>query len=219
MRLSDCEGEVMNHVVLMGDSILDNGAYVADGEPIIEQLRSRLSRDDIATLLAVDGSVIETMPKQINKVPADGTHLVVSVGGNNALEYSPILRDSQTSGPALIRQLADAQVEFADKYRQMLGAILALHKRTAVCTIYDGVPGLEPEAVAALSVFNDAIIRAAVEFGVPVLDLRFVCNEIADYAKISPIEPSERGGSKIARAIQRVITGHDFTQAQAVIYR
>lgn len=209
----------MDYIVLLGDSILDNGAYVGGGEAIIEQLRSRLSRGDIADLLAVDGSVVETMPKQIAKIPGDSTHLVISIGGNNALEHSPLLRDLQASAADLMRQLADVQLEFASKYRQMLLAILALRKRTVICTIYDGVPGLEPEAVTALSIFNDVIIRAAVEFGLPVLDLRLVCNEVADYSSVSPIEPSERGGSKIARAIQRVISGHDFVRAEAVIYR
>lgn len=209
----------MNHVVLMGDSILDNGAYVAGGEPIIEQLRSRLPRGDRADLLAVDGSVIETVPKQIAKIPSDCTHLVISIGGNNALEHSPLLRDAQSSGPDLFRQFADVQLEFADKYRQMLLSILGLRKRTIICTIYDSVPGLEPEAVMALSIFNDVIIRIAVEFGLPVLDLRQVCNETADYSTISPIEPSERGGSKISRAILRVVSGHDFAWSEAVIYR
>lgn len=209
----------MNHVILMGDSILDNGAYVASGEPIIEQLRSRLPRGDRADLLAVDGSVIETVPKQIAKIPSDCTHLVISIGGNNALEHSPLLRDTQSSGPDLFRQFADVQLEFADKYRQMLLSILGLRKRTIICTIYDSVPGLEPEAVMALSIFNDVIIRLAIEFGLPVLDLRQVCNETADYSTTSPIEPSERGGSKISRAILRVVSGHDFAQSEAVVYR
>ncbi len=209
----------MDHIVLMGDSILDNGAYVAGGDPIIEQLRSRLPRGDRAELLAVDGSVVETMPKQIAKVPDDSSHLVISIGGNNALEHSPLLRDSQASAPELMRQLADVQQEFADKYRQMILAILNLRKRMIICTIYDSVPGLESEAVTALSVFNDVIIRIAVELGLPVLDLRLVCNESADYSAVSPIEPSERGGSKIARAILRVVSGHDFTRSEATIYR
>jgi hypothetical protein len=47
--------------------------------------------------------------------------------------------------------------------------------------------------------FNDAILRAAFEFRLSVIDLRLVCTEPEDHA--NPIEPSERGGRKIARAI------------------
>ena len=47
----------MNHIVLLGDSIFDNAAYVGGGPDVIEQLKSILPRDWQATLLAVDGSV------------------------------------------------------------------------------------------------------------------------------------------------------------------
>lgn len=53
----------MAHLVLLGDSIFDNAAYVPGGEPVIEQLRSRLPRTDRATLLARDGSIVATVPK------------------------------------------------------------------------------------------------------------------------------------------------------------
>ena len=49
--------------------------------------------------------------------------------------------------------------------------------------------------------FNDVILRVAFEHHLPVIDLRLVCNEPADYA--NPIEPSGRGGRKIALAIAR----------------
>ena len=46
----------MNHIVLLGDSIFDNGAYVQPGEPaVVEQLRAILPNSWKATLLAEDG--------------------------------------------------------------------------------------------------------------------------------------------------------------------
>ncbi len=51
--------------------------------------------------------------------------------------------------------------------------------------------------------FNDVILRVAFEHHLPVIDLRLVCNEPVDYA--NPIEPSGRGGRKIAGAIARAI--------------
>lgn len=47
--------------------------------------------------------------------------------------------------------------------------------------------------------FNDAILRAAFELRLDVIDLRLVCSEQSDYA--NPIEPSGAGGKKIAAAI------------------
>ena len=47
----------MKHIVLLGDSIFDNAAYVNGGPEVIEQLRSILPQDWQATLLAIDGNV------------------------------------------------------------------------------------------------------------------------------------------------------------------
>jgi hypothetical protein len=42
-------------------------------------------------------------------------------------------------------------------------------------------------------------INALPQLGLTVIDLRFVCSSTEDYA--NPIEPSSRGGAKIARCI------------------
>lgn len=49
--------------------------------------------------------------------------------------------------------------------------------------------------------FNDVILRVALEHQVSMIDLRLVCSEATDYA--NPIEPSGPGGLKIAKAILR----------------
>jgi hypothetical protein len=55
-----------------------------------------------------------------------------------------------------------------------------------------------------LTLFNDAIIRIATEYGVPVIDLRSVCIQDEDYA--NPIEPSSVGGEKIAKVIAGLVS-------------
>src|SRR6476659_6170002 len=84
----------MGHVVLLGDSIFDNARYVPDRPPVIEQLRRSLPVGWRATLLAVDGHVTNDVERQLCRLPADATHLVVSVGGNDALAESGILRET-----------------------------------------------------------------------------------------------------------------------------
>ena len=87
----------------------------------------------------------------------------------------------------------------------MVDTVLALKIPIAVCTIYDtNYP--EPQrrpVVSALSMFNDVITRVAFARGLNVIDLRLICDEPADYA--NPIEPSSRGGEKIARAIAELV--------------
>ena len=72
----------MPHVVLLGDSIFDNAAYVGGGPGVITQLRAQLSPDWQATLKAVDGSTTEDISDQPAQLPPTATHLVLSVGGS-----------------------------------------------------------------------------------------------------------------------------------------
>lgn len=48
----------MTHVVLLGDSIFDNAAYVASGPDVIRQLRQCLPESWRASLRTIDGAEI-----------------------------------------------------------------------------------------------------------------------------------------------------------------
>ena len=192
------------HVVLLGDSIFDNAAYVGGAPDVVRQLRGALPQGWKATLLAVDGAVTRDVARQLARLPADATLLVVSVGGNDALGEAHLLsQPARTIGDGVM-VLANAQRQFAQRYQAMVEAVLAARLPVALCTIYDGnFPGAEGEVIAAaLSLFNDVITRAAFSSELPLIDLRLICSEEADYA--NPIEPSEQGGDKIARAIARL---------------
>src|SRR5262245_1820079 len=76
-RLGEPLGVLMSHVVLLGDSIFDNAAYVPDRPPVIEQVRRGLPRGWKATLVAVDGHKLADIATQLPRVPADVTHIVV----------------------------------------------------------------------------------------------------------------------------------------------
>lgn len=45
----------MTHLILLGDSIFDNAAYVGEQPDVIEQLRAKLPEGWNATLKAIDG--------------------------------------------------------------------------------------------------------------------------------------------------------------------
>ena len=81
------------HVVLLGDSIFDNQAYVPGEPDVVAQLREELPREWSATLLAVDGDVASGVVRQLSSLPQDATHLVVSVGGNDALGFGYLLEE------------------------------------------------------------------------------------------------------------------------------
>lgn len=72
----------MKTVVLLGDSIFDNKAYVQPHEPDVQQqLQTLLGQGSQAVLLAVDGSTTQGIADQLRRLPANPTHLVLSVGG------------------------------------------------------------------------------------------------------------------------------------------
>lgn len=209
------------HLVLLGDSILDNASYVPGGRPaVIDQVRSRLPDGWAATLLARDGSVIDSvLGLQLSKIPGDASHLVLSVGGNDVLEQIRILQEPVKSVAEALRIMLESRLEFEEKHRGLLEALVARGLPTVVCTIYNPCSDDEDfqrAAVAALSHFNDAIVHNARSQGVPAIDLRAVCSEIADYA--NEIEPSAHGGAKIADAILRVVTGHDFASRRCTVF-
>ncbi len=197
----------MAHVVLLGDSVFDNAAYVPDGPAVIGQLRAILPKNWAVSLLAVDGHVTSDVETQLEMVPNDATHLVVSCGGNDALGYLPVLTEQARTVAEALDRFARIRADFRDKYRCMLEQVVAMGRDVTVCTVYDCVPDLEPMAHAALSMFNEIILREAISAKVAVIDLRLVCTERSDYSEISPIEPSRRGGEKISNIICNLLLG------------
>lgn len=199
----------MRHVVLLGDSIFDNASYVPGEPPVIEQLRAALPKGWNATLLAVDGDRTPDVIHQVKRLPGDASHLVVSCGGNDALGYSTVLMEPASSVHEAMQQIATIKRAFTRSYQAMLEPLITLGKPLTVCTIYDAIPGLGDAERAALSVFNEVILKEAVRVHADVIDLRLICTAASDYSTLSPIEPSAAGGETIARVIARLVTENE----------
>jgi lysophospholipase L1-like esterase len=207
------------HVVLLGDSIFDNAAYVAGGPDVVSQLRAALPDGWSATLCAVDGAVVADVERQLARVPRGATHLVVSAGGNDALGHADLLNRPARSAAEVLGLLGDAARAFEGRYRRMLKAVLGRGLPVTVCTIYNGSfpdPLMQKLASTALAVFNDAILRAAIGTRTAVIDLRLVCDQAVDYS--NPIEPSVCGGGKIARAVARAVTERRTDGARTEVF-
>jgi hypothetical protein len=210
LRASAVKGEAGGgHVVLLGDSIFDNAAYVSGGPDVVIQLGALIPRGWKATLKAVDGARTLDVANQLAGLPSDTTHLIVSVGGNDALMQKPLLEEKASSVAEVLTKLARIRDEFHANYRSMLDGVLDLKRPSAVCTIYDAnypEPQLREIANAGLTIFNDVITREAATHRIPIIDLRVIFNSEADYA--NPVEPSVIGGEKIARAVAKFVTSH-----------
>jgi hypothetical protein len=178
------------HVVLLGDSILANGAYVGDGPDVIEQLNTNLPAGARATLGAMDGSVTSGVRLQLQIAPEDATHFVISAGGNDALHSASLLGEKASSVAEALEKLAVVREAFEREYRAMLDDVGARSLPVAVCTIYDArFPDPKQRRLASLglTIFNDCITREAASRGLALIDLRLILTAAADLA--NPIEP------------------------------
>lgn len=214
----------MSHIILLGDSIFDNGSYVVTDQSVSDHLRYLLNSADSTTqvsLLAVDGSYINDVSRQLSQVPKDATHLLVSIGGNDALSYATQL-DLQAPSRSLLGQVERLRNEFETEYQDLLKQLLSFKLPLTMCTVYDHCPMISEDMrlllPTVLPVFNDCITRQVIAHGLPLIDLRVVCSDQEDYVSLFPIEPSEQGGLKIARRILQVFNHQDFSQKQTVAY-
>ena len=193
------------HVALLGDSVFDNGAYTRGAPDVAAHVRTALGERWRVTLLAVDGTTTTDIGSQLDRISRDASHLLLSLGGNDALLSADLLDTPvRSTGEALdlFRGRLDA---FETTYGYVLEALAALDRRLVVCTIYNG--NLDEQeagrARVALMLFNDVIMRGALGAKADLLELRAICRAPDDFA--NPIEPSGSGGQKIAHAIAAAV--------------
>jgi hypothetical protein len=204
-------------IALLGDSIFDNGAYTGGEPDVVTHLQAMVPKGWRTSLLAVDGSVTSGLKEQLRRVH-DETHIVISLGGNDALMNADLLNVRVSSTAEALAMFGKRVVQFEQAYRSAIHAALTLGRDTTICTIYNGNLGeIEaPLARVGLMMFNDVILRTAFEQHLSVIDLRLVCADPLDYA--NEIEPSGRGGWKIAAAIARALGLAQESSACARVY-
>ena len=226
----------MKHIVLLGDSIFDNSPYVDPGElDVPNQLRALVKGDCKVTHLAVDGHVISDIRNQLRSLPSDATHLFVSVGGNDGLGHLSIFNEPvDTIGDALQKMFLIGE-NFKKEYSSMLDNVLTYKLPTTVCNIYyprffsnslervvSYLPmmangeTIQQMAMAAETIFNDAITYEIFKRKLSLIDLRVLCNDDKDFA--NPIEPSCIGGMKIAKVINKIVDVHSFDSNACGVY-
>jgi len=213
----------LEHIALVGDSVLDNKAYTGSGPCVTEHLEFKLhSRNWKVTNCAIDGNVVDDVVEdQIRAIPSSATAIVLSAGGNDGLLLlSELLREGVTFFN-LVAKLKDIRSAFKGRYARMLDALVQLGLPVTVCTVYH--PCFERDEVltrlaAGIGVrFLNHVIRSeARQRGLPVIDLASVFNRPEDYA--NSIEPSAQGGDKISNNIIKVLEEHDFRARRSAQY-
>jgi len=210
----------MPHIVLLGDSIFDNLTYVGPDPDVATQLRETVPAEWKVSLGAVDGAVTSHVIGQLDDLPNDATHLVLSVGGNDLLGCAgDLLRTPVAVSSEVFLLLARVVGAFESMYRRVVDECLETGLPLVVCTIYNGNfadEEFQTMARVAVAVFDDAILRIAREKCLQAIDLRLICALPEDYA--NPIEPSAIGGEKIVSAIWRTISCDEGRSSKEVTF-
>ena len=223
----------MSKVALLGDSIVDNKVYVGTGEfSVLEHLES-LSDLEFSQI-AVDGhTTVGVLQEQIDKIEKDPDFIVLSIGGNDLLEYLYLLVDDINKHLfSRNLEIMNSFVEpIRERYEEIVERLTKEQGKVLLCTVYNGdfergdgyetleinqefttsfgvlFQGKQEAAGVIARVFNDIVYSTGNKFGVDVLELREIFTESADYA--NPIEPSHIGGRKLAEKILEWIESND----------
>ena len=115
----------MIHISLIGDSVFDNKSYVGEaGTDVITHLRNMLPDQSKASLIANDGDVIKKVSdEQISRIPSTSTHLIISVGGNDAIMNADILNLEMGTSAEVLSEISGRQKIFENDYTEMLESL------------------------------------------------------------------------------------------------
>ena len=199
------------HVVLLGDSTLDNERYLdlnEGGEPVGMQLSRRCEEMDWElTMLATDGSTLDDVAiRQVPIIPDDATHIVLSASGNDLLRLLNEVASEEFSLSSLYSALTAGLQEVARKHRRMMESIKSIGCNVACCTVYSPnfknafLTGL---SLCSLGLHNSRIRRIAEDLDMPVLDLASLCQSSDDFA--NPLELSTIGGRKVVSKVVQFV--------------
>jgi len=194
-------------IILLGDSIIDNGGYVRPGEAdVAKQLQALLPQQAIIKR-AVDGAVCADVLGSQTANLESTDRIILSAGGNDALQHIDLLDAATvTTAKQVLLRLAAIRADFRRTYASLLDRLVTIRAPVLVLTVYNpcfdghGMDATYQQAAeGAISLFDDVIQLEARRRSFKVLELRTLFTSPADYA--NPIEPSALGGAKLAQAI------------------
>lgn len=187
-------------IVLLGDSILKNNSYVSDGKAVDNIIEERsLKNDKNIELysLAENNSKIVDVYSQINKIPLDinnkNTIIFLSSGGNDILSFY-VDQNGDTNDTGFLNTMMAA-------YKKL---VTGIQTRMNLCQIvlldvYYPTSNQFAQYKPILEKWNALIATYAREKSFGLLQISHSVTSNDDFTL--GIEPSEKGGEKIAQLI------------------
>ena len=184
-------------IVLLGDSILKNNSYVPDGKAVDNIIEERNDKNIELYSLAENNSKIVDVYSQINKIPLDinnkSTNIFLSTGGNDILSFY-IDQHGDTTDTGFLNTMLAA-------YKKLVKSI---QTRMDLCQIvlldvYYPTSNQFAQYKPILEEWNSLIATYARENSLGLLQISQIVTSNDDFTL--GIEPSEKGGEKIAQSI------------------
>lgn len=182
-------------IVLLGDSIFQNKAYVSTGKSVEELFREKTDNKTIC--LAVDHSKIIDIYSQIEKIPDElnngYTNVFLSAGGNDILTHYVDQGNDITDTQFLDSMFSEYKNLLKSIYERIPDANIVL------LDIYYPNNSTYAKYQHIISEWNKKIYDFARENNYSVIRVSTIITKPEDFA--FGIEPSQSGGQKLVQAI------------------
>lgn len=181
-----------NYAVLIGDSILNNSAYVAKEKSVPSLLKSKMSKNLVN--VAKNEATIADLYSQLDKIPLElndsNTFVFISAGGNDILNKKMKLNDAK------LTKLFDNYMAFLKALRVKLGST-----KINVLNLYLPSNPSYQSYKLVVDKWNTMLNEKSATIGETfnVVDIHSKLTSAGDF--VYDIEPSEAGSVKIANAI------------------
>ena len=185
-----------NNIVLLGDSILKNNSYVKNGQSIEDILREK--KGDNLYCLALNNSTVVDVYSQIDSIPLEinneNTTIFLSSGGNDILSQYVDKRDSDVSDSHVLNVIFIA-------YKKMVKSLRVKMNKTklVLIDIYYPTSNQFSQYKPIVQDWNNMLEKYAREKSFGLIQISKSVTASDDFTL--SIEPSEKGGEKIARSI------------------
>jgi hypothetical protein len=185
-----------NSIVLLGDSILKNNSYVKNGQSIEDILRE--NKGDNLYCLALNNSTIVDVYSQIDSIPIElnneNTTIFLSSGGNDILAQYVDKHDSDVSDTHVLNVIFIA-------YKKMVKSLRAKMNKAKIVLIdiYYPTSNQFSQYKPIVQDWNKMLEKYARENSYGLIQISKSVTASDDFTL--SIEPSEKGGEKIARSI------------------
>lgn len=183
-------------IILLGDSIFKNNAYVPYGYSIEMQVKNKVKGQEVLCL-AQDNSSITDVYNQVEQIPEEynnrRTHIFLCVGGNDILDNYVYEYNNLDNMENLNNCFTEYKNLIKTIQRKMPDAKLA------ILDIYYPDKSRFKSFYPVLSEWNKRIYKYAKNQNIRVIKISNILTNADDFS--FSIEPSAAGGNKIVNAL------------------